>query len=105
LSFHVSSQMAQHQSMRFFGETGWIDVLAPFNVIEYGDAQVVLNDQTHDTQQVFRFGKANQYEAQADAFVRACRGERDAVFPLELSRQVQEVIDAIYAAGGSRAGG
>lgn len=102
LSFHVSSQMALHQSMRFFGDAGWIDVEAPFNALSYGDARVVLHDRTHGSAQVFRFGEVNQYALQADGFVRACRGEAGAVFPLSLSRKVQAVIDAIYAAGGGR---
>ncbi|GGH23079.1 Predicted dehydrogenase [Cribrihabitans marinus] len=102
LSMHVSSQMALHQSMRFFGETGWIDVPAPFNPLGYGDAQVILHDQKNTQTQVFRFGEVNQYALQSDAFVRASRGESDEVFPLEFSRRVQQVIDEIYRAGGPR---
>ncbi|MEX0351477.1 MAG: Gfo/Idh/MocA family protein [Paracoccaceae bacterium] len=99
LSFHVSSQMALHQSMRFMGEAGWIDVRAPFNAVNYGYAEVVLHDQKNTTQTNFRFD-VNQYERQADAFVAACRGDRSGVFPLEMSVKVQQVIDGIYAAGG-----
>ncbi|MFA3918592.1 Gfo/Idh/MocA family protein [Ruegeria hyattellae] len=99
LSFHVSSQMALHQSMRFMGEAGWIDVRAPFNAVNYGYAEIVLHDQKNTKQTVYRFD-VNQYERQADAFVGACRGDRSPVFPLEMSKQVQQVIDGIYAAGG-----
>ncbi|SDD25153.1 Gfo/Idh/MocA family protein [Ruegeria marina] len=102
LSFHVATQMAAYQSMRFFGETGWIDVPTPFNAGLYGFDEVVLHDQKNMTRQVFRFPGVNQYEAQVDAFVRATRGEGE-VFPLEMSRRVQEVIDAIYDAGARRA--
>lgn len=102
LSFHVSTQMALHQSMRFLGEAGWIDVKAPFNAGSYGFAEVILYDQNNSEQQVFRFADVNQYLLEAEAFVRACRGASDAVMPLEISRQVQEVIDRIYAAGGQR---
>lgn len=102
LSFHVSTQMALHQSMRFLGEEGWIDVKAPFNAGSYGFAELVLYDQRNTEQQVFRFADVNQYQLEADAFVRACRGARDAVMPLEMSRQVQDVIDRIYAVGGQR---
>lgn len=98
LAFHVSSQMALHQSMRFLGEAGWIDVRAPFNAGNYGFAEIVLYDQKNTHHQVFRFD-TNQYEAQADAFVAACSGDRSGVFSLEQSRQVQQVIDGIYAAG------
>jgi predicted dehydrogenase len=102
LSFHCATQMALHQSMRFFGDTGWIDVSAPFNADSYGFAKVALHDQRNQTRQVFRFADSHQYLLQVDAFARACAGERDAVMPLEMSLQVQGVIDAIYAAGGQR---
>ncbi|MCL6283840.1 Gfo/Idh/MocA family oxidoreductase [Ruegeria sp. 2012CJ41-6] len=99
LSFHVSSQMALHQSMRFMGEVGWIDVRAPFNAVNYDYAEIVLHDQKNATQTVYRFD-VNQYERQADAFVAACRGDHSTMFPLEMSKKVQQVIDGIYAAGG-----
>lgn len=100
LTFHVSTQMALHQSMRFYGEAGWIDVTAPFNAGQYGHAQVVLHNQTHTEAQVFTFRDTDQYQLQSDAFVQAASGDRSSVFPLEMSRKVQEVIDRIYAAGG-----
>lgn len=102
LAFHVSTQMALHQSMRFFGEDGWIDVRAPFNAGAYGHPEVVLHNPDNSVQQVFRFADVNQYECQSDAFVRACRGDRSGAFPLELSRRVQQIIDGIYWAGGQR---
>ncbi|WP_164659696.1 Gfo/Idh/MocA family protein [Tropicibacter sp. Alg240-R139] len=101
LVFHVSTQMALHQSMRFFGETGWIDVRAPFNAGDYGAAEVILYDQTNTQQQMFRFTGARQYEMQVDAFARACEGKGAGVVPLSLSRQVQEIIEQIYFAGDS----
>ncbi|SLN53725.1 Glucose--fructose oxidoreductase precursor [Falsiruegeria litorea R37] len=101
LSFHVSTQMALHQSMRFLGEFGWIDVRAPFNAGAYGAAEVVLYDQLNTRQQMFRFTGACQYELQVEAFARACAGNGTGVVPLSLSRQVQEIIDQIYAAGQS----
>lgn len=99
LSFHVSTQMALHQSMRFFGEAGWIDVRAPFNAGDYGAAEVVVYDQSNSEKQMFRFTRVQQYEQQVDAFARTCLGDRSGVVPLSLSRQVQEVIDQIYVAG------
>lgn len=104
LNFHVSTQMALHQSMRFLGETGWIDVRTPFNAGEYGEAEVVVYDQANIQRQMFRFTGARQYELQVDAFARACGGGGAGVVPLSLSRQVQEIIDQIYAAGLSGTG-
>lgn len=97
LNFHVSTQMALHQSMRFMGESGWIDVRAPFNAGEYGAAEVVLYDETNSRQETFRFTSARQYELQVDAFAKACQSDGKNVVPLTLSRQVQEIIDQIYA--------
>lgn len=102
LTFHVSTQMALHQSMRFFGDHGWIDVNAPFNAGLYGMPEVTLHNQNNQEEQVFRFSGSHQYLLQVDAFVAACSGDRSGVFPLEKSREVQQVIDAIYAAGGPR---
>lgn len=102
LTFHVATQMAQHQSMRFFGDTGWIDVNAPFNAGLYGMSEVTLHNQSNQEEQVFRFSGSQQYLSQVDAFVAACSGDRSGVFPLEKSREVQQIIDAIYAAGGPR---
>lgn len=110
LTFHVATQMAQHQSMRFFGDEGWIDVTAPFNAGLYGMSEVILHNQSNQKEQLFRFSGSHQYLSQVDAFVAACAGgragnrsgDRSGVFPLEKSREVQQVIDAIYAAGGPR---
>jgi predicted dehydrogenase len=102
LTFHVATQMAQHQSMRFFGDKGWIDVNAPFNAGLYGMSEVTLHNQSNQEEQVFRFSGSQQYLSQVDAFDAACSGDRSGVFPLEKSREVQQIIDAIYAAGGPR---
>jgi predicted dehydrogenase len=102
LTFHVATQMAQHQSMRFFGDEGWIDVTAPFNAGLYGMSEITLHNQNNQHEQVFRFSGSQQYLSEVDAFVEACNGDRSTLFPLEKSREVQQIIDAIYAAGGPR---
>lgn len=99
LSFYTSTQMALRQLMVFHGDKGFIEVTAPFNAGIYGHHEVTLHDQSRGQSQVFRFPGALQYRLQAEAFVRAARGEKAAVFALEDSVKNQKVIDAVFRAG------
>jgi predicted dehydrogenase len=99
LSFYVSTQMAARQAMVFHGETGFIELAAPFNAGIYDDHRVELHDQTHSETRVFRFAGARQYRLQVEAFARAALGGGDRVFTLEESVLNQKVIDAIFRAG------
>ncbi|PHP68971.1 oxidoreductase [Zhengella mangrovi] len=101
LTFYCSTQMALRQSMVFHGEKGHIEVPAPFNPPDYGMAEVWLHDQSRQRSEVFRFPRVRQYKLMAEAFVRAARGEDEAVFTLEDSVKNQAVIDAIFRAGDS----
>ncbi|MCR4267500.1 Gfo/Idh/MocA family protein [Nitratireductor sp. ZSWI3] len=98
LTFYVATQMALRQSMVFHGESGFIEVEAPFNPPNYGDARVVVHDASHSVASVYRFAGARQYRLQAEAIARAARGEDAAIFPLEDSVRNQRLIDAIYRA-------
>ncbi len=98
-SYYISTQMAQRQHMVFHGDLGWIEVLTPFNALVYGDTVVRLHNVDHSEMQEFRFGQANHYQLQCEAFVRRVNGSDDAVFSLEESILNQRVIDAIYRAG------
>jgi len=100
LSFYCSTQMAQRQFMVFHGETGFIEVHAPFNAGDYDHHRVELHNQKHTEATVFRFPGTRQYRLQVEAFARAARGGGDPVFTLENSMLNQKVIDAIYRAGG-----
>lgn len=101
MTFYVSTQMAARQSMVFHGETGFIEVATPFNARIYGDDTVTLFNQNHTGATVHRFPDTRQYRLQAEAFVRAVRGEAVEVFPLESSVKNQKVIDAVFRAGES----
>lgn len=98
LSFYVSTQMAARQAMVFHGDKGFIEVEAPFNPPAYGDARVTVHDLSHNSANVYRFAAARQYRLQAEAFVRAARGEPAEIFTLEDSVRNQKFIDAIYRA-------
>lgn len=98
LSFYVATQMALRQYMVFHGEQGFIEVEAPFNPPNYGDARVTLHNANHSSATVHRFPAARQYRLQAEAIARAARGEGAAIFTLEDSVNNQKLIDAIYRA-------
>lgn len=100
LSFYVSTQMANRQSMVFHGTEGFIEVRSPFNADRWGAEEVELSNQSHNQSQVFRFQDSRQYRREAEAFARAALGgDRSEVVSLESSRDNQRFIDAIYRAG------
>jgi len=99
LSFYCSTQMAQRQSMVFHGETGFIEVHAPFNAGDYDHHRVELHNQKHTEATVFRFPGTRQYRLEVQAFARAAQGSGEPVFTLENSILNQKMIDAIYRAG------
>jgi predicted dehydrogenase len=100
LSFYVSTQMANRQSMVFHGTEGFIDVRSPFNADRWGAEEVELSNQSHNQSQVFRFQDSRQYRREAEAFAKAAlSGDHSDVVSLESSRDNQRFIDAIYRAG------
>lgn len=100
LSFYVSTQMANRQSMVFHGTEGFIEVRSPFNADRWGAEEVELSNQLHNQSQVFRFQDSRQYRREAETFAKAAlSGDRSDVVSLESSRDNQRFIDAIYRAG------
>ncbi|MEF2073898.1 Gfo/Idh/MocA family protein [Consotaella aegiceratis] len=103
MTFYVATQMAPRQVMVFHGDKGFIEVETPFNVGGYGFATVRLEDQAHGHGEVFRFGGANQYRLEVEAFARKAAGEDAIHFTLESSIANQRAIDAFYRADQSGA--
>ncbi len=101
LTFYCSTQMALRQLMVFHGETGFIEVHAPFNAGIYDHHRVELHNQGHTQATVYRFPGTSQYRLEVEAFARAAQGEKVPVFTLEDSVKNQKVIDAILRAGDS----
>lgn len=98
MSFMLSTTMAAHQFMRFHGESGYIQIDAPFNAELYGDVQVSLWDAGHSEVKTVRFGGVNQYQLQAEAFNDAiASGDASGLFSLDSSIANQRVLDAVYA--------
>ena len=101
LDFYVSMRMAPRQLMVFHGEEGVLTVRAPFNAYAYADQQIELRE-AGGRVVIERFGQAEQYRAQADAFHASVLDGAPYGCPLEFSRGNQAFIDAIYAAAGPR---
>ncbi|TYR30699.1 Gfo/Idh/MocA family oxidoreductase [Mesorhizobium microcysteis] len=99
LTFYVSTQLANRQSMVFHGDKGFIEVRAPFNAGLYDDHRIDLHNAAHSEVTSFRFPGTQQYRLEAEAFVRAARGGDDRVFTLEDSVLNQRAIDAVFRAG------
>lgn len=102
LSFYVSMQMANRQSMVLHGDKGFIELSAPFNSNLYEGDEVRLHNRSHNEVRTWRFTGLNQYRLQVEAFARAVMGKKQSVFSLEDSIRNQRVIDCIYKAGKSR---
>lgn len=98
LSFYCSTQMALRQFMLFHGETGFIEVHAPFNAGIYGDAAITLHDARHERAETFRFPGAQQYRNEVEAFADAATGGRSSVLSLTSSLGNQRLTDAIFRA-------
>jgi predicted dehydrogenase len=101
LSFYLSTQMANRQTMAFHGDAGFIEVHAPFNASLYDHDHITLHNRSHDGAQVFRFPGIDQYRLEVEAFARAAAGEKQKLFTLEESVSNQKLIDAVFKAGKS----
>ena len=99
MTFYLSTSMATHQSMRFHGDAGYIQVDAPYNAELYSDVRVSLWDRNHQEVTTQRFGGVNQYQLQAEAFADAiANGDSSSLFSLDSSLANQRALDAIFAA-------
>ncbi len=99
LSFYCSTQMALRQSMVFHGETGFIEIHAPFNAGDFDHHRIELHDQKRAEARVFRFPGTRQYRLEVEAFAYRATGGDAQVFSLADSFANQKVIDAFFRAG------
>lgn len=98
LSFYVSTQLANRQTMVFHGTEGYIEVKSPFNADRWGAEEVELTNQSHGQSQIFRFQDSRQYRCEIEAFARFAQSGEGDVVTLENSKANQRFIDAIYRA-------
>lgn len=102
LDFYVSMRMAPRQVIVFHGEEAVLTVRAPFNAYAYADQEIEIRG-ADGRVVVERFGLAEQYRAQADAFADTVLDGAPYACPLEFSRGNQVFIDAVYDAAGPAA--
>lgn len=98
LSFYISTQLANRQTIAFHGDKGFIELSSPFNSNLYEGDEVRLHNKDHGEQRVFRYTGIDQYQLEVEAFARAATGKKQNIFSLEESVLNQRVIDAIYKA-------
>ncbi len=101
MTFYVSTQMGNRQTMVFHGDKGFIELSAPFNSNLYEGDEVRVHNGSHNETRVYRYTGLNQYVHEVEAFARAAAGKKQSLFSLEESMLNQRVIDAIYKAGKS----
>lgn len=101
MTFYVSTQMGNRQTMVFHGDKGFIELSAPFNSNLYEGDEVRVHNGSHGETRTYRFTGINQYVLEIEAFAKAIAGRKQHLFSLEESYLNQRVIDAIYKAGKS----
>jgi len=102
MTFYVSTQMGNRQTMVFHGDKGFIELSAPFNSNLYEGDEVRVHNGSHGETRTYRFTGINQYTMEIEAFAKAVAGKKQHVFSLEESVLNQRVIDAIYRSGKSK---
>ncbi len=101
MTFYVSTQMGNRQTMVFHGDKGFIELSAPFNSNLYEGDEVRVHNAGHSETRTYRYTGLNQYVLEIEAFAKAAAGKKQALFSLEESILNQRVIDAIYKSGKS----
>jgi len=101
MTFYVSTQMGNRQTMVFHGDKGFIELSAPFNSNLYEGDEVRVHNASHNETRTYRYSGINQYVLEIEAFTRAVAGKKQSLFSLEESVLNQRVIDAIYKSGKS----
>jgi predicted dehydrogenase len=96
---HLSMRSALWQSFELHGDEGTLRLAVPFNPLGLGTAVVELC--RGDTRQAWRFPEVNQYVRQFEAFNAALTDGSPFPHPLESSRELQVMVDAVYAAAGA----
>jgi predicted dehydrogenase len=97
--FTCSTQLAAHQSMRFYGTKGFLAPEIPFNATPGGTSRITIDDGRDligGGATVEEFAACDQYTLQGDQFSRAVREGGQPPVPLEDSLCNMAVIDAIF---------
>ena len=95
----VSMRMFTRQYIAFHGDKGLLTLTCPFNANVFGQAELVLENETM-TKVHERWPGVNHYVLQVENFEAAAHGEAGYPCPLEFSRGTQHMMDMVFAAGG-----
>ena len=102
--FTVSTQLAAHQSMKFYGDKGFIAPEIPFNATPGGTSRITIDDGrdlSGGGTVVEEFAACDHYTLQGDRFSRAVREGGQPPVPLEDSIRNMAMIDAVFQAAES----
>lgn len=97
--FTCSTQLAAHQSMRFYGTKGFISPEIPFNATPGAVSRITIDDGrdlSGGGAVVEEIDPCDQYTIQGDRFSRAIREGGQPPVPIEDSFLNMAVIDAIF---------
>ncbi len=97
-TFTCSTQLVPYQRMHFFGTSGRLEVLIPFNAPPDQPLRIMIDDGSDlfgAQVEVREFPVCDQYTIQGDLFSRAIREGREQPIPLEDAVNNMAVIEAI----------
>ena len=103
-AFVCGTQMAANQSMRFYGDKGFIVPEIPFNATPGGTSRITIDDGrdlSGGGAVVEEFAACDHYTLQGDQFSRAVREGGQPPVPLEDAVCNMAVIDALFRASES----
>lgn len=98
-AFTCGTQMVPYQRMNFFGTTGRLEVVVPFNAPNDQPTRILLDDGSDlsgNSFEVIEFPICDQYTIQGDLFSQAIRGSKEQSIALEDAINNMKVIDAIF---------
>jgi len=97
-TFTCSTQMVPYQRMNFFGTSGRLEVVVPFNAPKDRPTRILLDDGSNPSgsTEVIEFAECDQYTIQGDLFSQAVRENKAQSIPLEDAINSMKVIDAIF---------
>jgi predicted dehydrogenase len=98
-AFICSTQISPHQSMKFVGTKGRVELEIPFNTLNDRTMRVIVDDGRDligGGRRVEELGPFDQYTIQGDAFSKAVLGQGEVPVTLEMGIGNMRVIDAIF---------
>jgi predicted dehydrogenase len=97
--FTCSTQISPHQSMKFVGTKGRVELEIPFNTLNDRTMRVIVDDGRDligGGRRVEELGPFDQYTIQGDAFSKPVLGQGEVPVSLETAIGNMRVIDAIF---------